>query len=193
MAANAKETLPVDELEDILCLIEEGSLEDDDELNEIEDLMMEGASDEANHADFKCSDFEKMCKSRRGQTRHSTSQHGDISSSGLIVSPLTASKIPSSSSSSSGNFIHQKLHPLQLKSIVLECAENVSMDECFPSRLREKFSKGSFIFTNYDAFELWSRLKNVVDDFSGDAEKFFSSFFHCWLSMFCPRSLMIPL
>ena len=34
MAANAQESLPVDELEDIVCLIKEGLLEDDDQLNE---------------------------------------------------------------------------------------------------------------------------------------------------------------
>ena len=135
MAANAQESLPVDELEDIVCLIREGLLEDDDQLNEqIQEIVREVDLDETNHAGFKCSDCGKMCKSRRGLTRHSRSKHGDISSSGLTVSPLTTSKnspsssssssstgnfvhpsSSSSSSSSSGNFVHQKLHPLQLK------------------------------------------------------------------------------
>ena len=133
MAANAQESLPVDELEDIVCLIEEGLLEDNYQLNEqIQEIVREVDLDETNHAGFKCSDCGKMCKSRRGLTRHSRSKHGNISSSGLTVSPLTTSKNSSSSfssssstgnfihpssssSSSSGNFIHQKLHPLQLK------------------------------------------------------------------------------
>ena len=67
MAANAQETLPVDELEDILCLIEEGFLEDDDELNkQIEGITLEVSLDEDNHSGFKCSLCEKVCKSRRG-------------------------------------------------------------------------------------------------------------------------------
>ena len=133
MAANGQKSLPVYELEDIVCLIKEGLLEDDDQLNEqIQEIVREVDLDETNHACFKCSDCGKMCKSRRGLTRHSRSKHGDIFSSGLTVSPLTTSKNSSSSSSSSsstgsfihplsslssssGNFVHQKLHPLQLK------------------------------------------------------------------------------
>ena len=72
MAANAEETLPVDELVHILCLIEEGFLEDDNELNKpIEGITLEVSLDQANHSVFKCSVFKKICKSRRGLTRHS--------------------------------------------------------------------------------------------------------------------------
>ena len=67
MAANEQESLPVDELEDIVCLIKEGLLEDDDQLNEqIQEIVSEVDLDKTNHAGFKCSDCGKMCKSRRG-------------------------------------------------------------------------------------------------------------------------------
>ena len=105
-------------------------------------------------------------------------QNLSSSSTGNFIHPS------SSFSSSSGNFIHQKLHPLQLKAIVLKCAEKTSKDECFPLRLRENSFKGSFIFTNDDAVALLSQLRNVVDGYSGDAEKFYSNFFLYWLSMF---------
>ena len=179
MAANAQETLPVDELEDILCLIEEGFLEDDDELNkQIEGITLEVSLDEDNHSGFKCSVCEKVCKSRRGLTRHSRSKHSDFaSSSGETASASTTSKNPFPSASSSDDFCCQKLHPLQLKSIVLKCAEKISIDECLPSSLREKFLKGSFIFTTDDAVKLWSLLKEVINGFNGDAEKFYSNFF----------------
>ena len=210
MAANAQESLPVDELEDIVCLIKEGLLEDDDQLNEqIQEIVRAVDLDETNHAGFKCSGCGKMCKSQRGLKRHSSSKQGDISSSGLTVSPLTASKSyssssssssstgnfihpSSSSSSSSGNFIHQKLHPLQLKAIVLKCAEKISKEECFPLRLREFFFKGSFFFTNDDAVALLSQLRNVAYGYSGDAEKFYSNFFLYLLSMFFHWSLRTP-
>ena len=172
MAANAHDSLAVDELEEIACLIKDGLLEDDDQLNEkIQEIVREVDFDETYHAGFKCSDCGKMCKSRRGLTRHSRSKHGDTSSSGLTVSPLTTSKNSlsssssssstgnfihpsSSSSSSSGSFIHQKFHPLQLKAIVLKCTEKISKDECFPLRLRENFFNGSFIVTIDDAASL---------------------------------------
>ena len=61
MAANAQVSLPVDEQEDLLCLIEEGLLEEDDELNEkTENISIEVVLDEAIHAGFKCSLCEKI-------------------------------------------------------------------------------------------------------------------------------------
>ena len=177
MAAQAHESLPVEELDDILYLIEEGFLEEDEDLNnQIADIAVEVSRDEENPACFKCNVCGKACKSRRGLTRHSNSKHPDVSSSsGVATSASTAA--PKCSSSSADELSRQKLHPLQLKTIVLKCAEKLSSDECFPSNLREKFSKGFFAFTNEDAVELWSKLRKVIDNFNGDAEKFYSGFF----------------
>ena len=93
------------------------------------------------------------------------------------MSVSTAAPKGSSLSSSADELSRQKLHPLQLKAIVLKYAEKLSSDECFPSSLRDKFSKGFFTFTTEDAVELWSKLRKVIDNFNGDAEKSYSGFF----------------
>lgn len=175
--AASHESLPVEELDDILYLIEEGFLEDDDDLNkQIEGIALEVTRDEENPSGFKCDVCEKACKSRRGLTRHSNSKHRDVTSSSVVTaSASTAAPKPPSSSSSADELSRQKLHPLQLKTIVLKCAEKVSLDECYPSSLREKFSV--FTFTNDDAIELWLKFRKVIDSFKGDAEKFYSGFF----------------
>ena len=175
--AASHESLPVEELDDILYLIEEGFLEDDDDLNkQIEGIALEVTRDEENPSGFKCDVCEKACKSRRGLTRHSNSKHRDVTSSSVVTaSASTAAPKPPSSSSSADELSRQKLHPLQLKTIVLKCAEKVSIDECYPSSLREKFSV--FTFTNDDAIELWLKFRKVIDSFKGDAEKFYSGFF----------------
>ncbi|XP_065068671.1 uncharacterized protein LOC135693981 [Rhopilema esculentum] len=180
MAANKHESLPVEELDDILYLINEGFLEEDEELNsQIEDIAIEVTRDEENPAGFECNVCGKACKSRRGLSRHTNSKHRHVtSSSDAPVSSLSSAAQTSSSSNYSADEIsRQKLHPLQLKAIVLKCAEKISSDECFPSSLRDHFSKGLFIFTNDDAVELWSKLRKVIDSFKGDAEKFYSGFF----------------
>ena len=178
MAAHSHESLPVEELDDILYLIEEGFLEEDQDLNnQIADIAIEVSNDAENPAGFECNVCGKACKSRRGLTRHSNSKHPEVSSSsGVAMSASTAVPKPSSSSLAD-ELSRQKLHPLQLKTIVLKCAEKLSSDECFPSSLQEKFSKESFAFTNDDAVELWLKLRNVIDSFNGDAEKFYSGFF----------------
>ena len=44
-------------------------------------------------------------------------------------------------------------------------------------KFTRKVLKGSFIFTTDDAVELWSLLKEVINGFNGDVEKFYSNFF----------------
>ena len=133
----------------------------------------------------------KACKSRRGLSRHTNSKHCHVtSSSDAPVSSLSsAAQTSSSSNYSAVEISRQKLHPLQLKAIVLKCAEKISSNECFPSSLREQLSKRLFIFANDDAVELWLKLRKVIDSFKGDAEKFYSGFFRYWLSIFFHQNL----
>ena len=156
--------------------------EDEDLNNQIADIAIEASRDEKKTPQAS----NATCVERPAshavdlvdtQDRHSNSKHPDVSSSGVAMSVSIAAPKGSSFSSSADELSRQKLHPLQLKAIVLKCAEKLSSDECFPSSLREKFSKGLFAFTNEDAVELWSKLRKVIDNFNGDAEKFYSGFF----------------
>ncbi len=71
MAAHQHKSLPVEELDDILYLIEEVFLEGDEDLNnQIVDIAIEVSIDEENNAGFIYSICGKVCKSRCGLTRH---------------------------------------------------------------------------------------------------------------------------
>ena len=61
MAANKQESLPVEGLDDILYLINEGFLEEDEDLNsQIEDIAVEVTRDEENPAGFECNVWEGL-------------------------------------------------------------------------------------------------------------------------------------
>ena len=45
-----------------------------------------------------------------------------------------------------------------------------------PQESRDFFSKKNFVFTSEDSLQLLQKLKYIVEDFSGDAEKFYSGF-----------------
>ena len=145
VAAQVHESLPVEELEDLLYLIEEGFLEEDEDLNnQIADIATEVSRDEENPAGFKCNVCGKACKSRRGLTRHSNAKHPDVSSSsGVTMSASTAAPKGSSSSSSADELSREKLHPPQLKAIVLKCAEKLSSDDVFHQVCERNFRRGS--------------------------------------------------
>ena len=55
------------------------------------------------------------------------------------------------------------------------CSSVCQQDLCLPDDIRSKF--GSFDFTNDDALELWEYLEAVVEEFHGDAEKYFMNFY----------------
>jgi hypothetical protein len=69
----------------------------------------------------------------------------------------------------------EKLHPFNLRKMVEASAKVLSIDECFPDDYREQFN--NFIFTNDEAVELFHLFENVISDFEGDKECFYSQFF----------------
>ena len=101
-----------------------------------------------------------MCKAQRGLTRHFNTKHGAPAASNLSEEELAV----------------KKLHPLHLKTIVKKCADKLAVDMCYPVDLRNYFSK-DFDFTTEDATSLWSKLRKVISDFNGDAERFYCQYF----------------
>ncbi len=73
MAAHKHKSLPVEELDDILYLIEEGFLEEDEDLNnQIADISIEVSMGKENNTGFICSVCGKACKSCRELAHHSS-------------------------------------------------------------------------------------------------------------------------
>ena len=55
-----------------------------------------------------------------------------------------------------------------------------------PQESRDFFSKKNFVFTSEDSLQLLQKLKYIVEDFSGDAEKFYSGFYGLLLDNLLP-------
>ena len=146
MADKSEAALTIDDLEDILYLVESGFLDNDDDfIKEIEEIVAEVPGDGEIALGFKCNVFEKAYRSRRGLARHFNSKHGKVYDRDTGTASGSAGNMPSSLplslSSSADEISLQKLHPLQLKAIVLRCAEKVFLDECHPPSFRQKFAK----------------------------------------------------
>ena len=128
---------------------------------------------ESHEANFCCGECSKVCKTQRGLTRHKNTKHSSSrSSSGVPVSSET--------------IIEKKLHADVLLRIVNECAESCFHDLCLPQESRDFFSKKYFVFTSEDSLQLLQKLKYIVEDFSGDAEKFYSGFYGLLLDNLLP-------
>ena len=79
------------------------------------------------------------------------------------------------------------IQPQMLKMIVKECALIVGTDECLPESCRNRFCESSFSFSENDAYELWYKLKPIVSDFDGDAERFYSQFYGLLVDNLLPQ------
>ena len=170
-----------DDLDELFSLIDGGFLDGDDSFNQdIESIAVEVAANEESLPSFKCNQCEKVCKSQRGLTRHINAKHRP---------PTPAENTPESDLNelSPLEISMKKLHPLQLKVIVKDCAEKVSKDMCFPLHLRLNFDASHFVFTNADAEKLWYKIRSVIDSYSNDPEKYQSEFFTLFLDNLLPE------
>ena len=122
--------------------------------------------------EFKCAQCDKICKSQRGLTRHVNVKHFVKNSDDAA----NASDLGTTASVDSEEISMRKFHSLHLKVIVLKCAGKLSEDKSYRDT-RVNFSKENFQFSNKDAYELWKKLRPVIDDFNGGAERFYSKFY----------------
>ena len=67
-----------------------------------------------------------------------------------------------------------KLRTSEFSSLVKRCSSICQQDFCLPEDIRSKF--GSFDFTDDDALELQKYLEPILEEFHGDAEKYYMNF-----------------
>ena len=77
MAQQEGKFLAGDDLDDLYLLIDGGYLDDNADFNIEMDAAVFVVSDATHNVTFKCSQCEKICKSRRGLTRHKNTKHHD--------------------------------------------------------------------------------------------------------------------
>ena len=169
MAAR-QEKLTGKDLDDLYDLLDNGFLDEDVDFEKDLAALVIAESQEAN---FCCDECSKVCKTQRGLTRHKNIKH---------TSSRSCSGVPVSSET----IIEKKLHADVLLRIINECAESCFNDLCLPQESRDFFSKKNFVFTSEDSLQLLQKLKYIVEDFSGDAEKFYSGFYGLLLDNLLP-------
>ena len=170
MAARQEEFIAGKDLDDLYALLDNGFLDEDVDFEKDLAALVIAESHEAN---FCCDECSKVCKTQRGLTRHKNTKHSSSrSSSGVPVSSET--------------IIEKKLQADVLLRIVNECAESCFNDLCLPQESRDIFSKKNFVFTSEDSLQLLQKLKYIVEDFSGDGEKFYSGFYGLLLDNLLP-------
>ena len=98
-------------------------------IEDIESMVSEVANYEDNSLNFKCFYCSKLCKSKRGLSRHVNVKHAALKE-GSYVSTVD-------------NPLSEEIHS-KLKDILEACAEKISGDLCFPEDFRSNFCKENF-------------------------------------------------
>ena len=165
MAQRDGDFLAGEDLDDLYFLLEGGFLEDDADFNvEIDALVSEVAAVPSDST-YKCDQCDKICKSKRGLSRHKNTKHNDAPPA--LNDPTDANQLSVKSL--------KKFPVSKLIAILKECANIVATDMCLPEETRKIFFNFSFSFQ--EANTLWEKLRSVTDQFNGDAEKFYAAFY----------------
>jgi hypothetical protein len=168
MAASEGDFFAGEELDDLFLLLDGGFLDGDADLNmEVDAVVSEVAAD-SNHTLFKCNQCDKTCKSKRGLTRHTNTKHTVQPS--IILEPTDPNFI-----SEKDQLSLKKLPLSKLTSVLKNCAIIVAADLCLPEVTRKIFE--SFTFSLEETQILWEKLRPIIDEFNGNAEKFYSQFY----------------
>ena len=113
---------------------------------------------------FTCEQYDKICKTQRGLTRHKNTNHVETS---WKDGPTYTEKNQATPES--------KLHPSYFKAYVKKSVSKLSNDECYSQNTRDEFLKYAVNFndTNYTH----QLVRNVIGKFKGGGEKFYQEFY----------------
>ena len=149
-------------------LFDHGYLEDDVDFNvEIDAVVTEVSVVGVSNESFKCKQCEKVCKSKRGLTRHIKVKH-------VVV-------VDNTSGSSGFNWMSEKdvtwkkQHIAKLNFILKTSADIASKYMCLPSLTRTFFQ--NFAMSPEELQNLWEEMRPLIHAYSSDAEKFYAEFY----------------
>lgn len=129
MAQKDGDFLAGEELDDLYFLLEGGFLDDDADFNvEMDDLVSEVAA-LPNDSTYKCDQCDKICKSKRGLSRHKNTKHAGAPT--VLDEPRDVNLMSEKDVASLKKFPVSKL-----MSILKECADIVAADMCLPDETR---------------------------------------------------------
>ena len=130
MATANSDFLVGEELDDLFFLLDSGALDEDLELDkDLDSVVPQESPDEI----FSCDICDKVCKTRRGLTRHTNSKHSDPQQLQSTSLQPDQSLPLSNDPQLVERAILQKLHPLHLKKMLEKSALECPKDNVFTS------------------------------------------------------------
>ena len=148
-------------------------LDEDTEFNShVDQIIWKESKTDAVAILFSCEKCKNTYKTERGLMRHKNKKHSTPN--------------PGESEDDS---IQKKLSSSLLKDIVINSAEKLHNDECFPQDKRSLFCKEKFSFSDEEASVLWGHLKDLIENFEGDAEEYYTNVYTLFLDNLLPKKI----
>ena len=107
---------------------------------------------------------EKVCKSKQGFSRHQNAKHRENQPEEISIT-------------SKGLSAEDRLHPLYFNKYINECAKQLASDGCYSDETINTFS--SYYCSLDDANFTYQFVRDVIQSFNGNGEKFYPRFYDC--------------
>ena len=166
MAAIGEDFLVGDDLDLILAMLEEDiPIDNEDFVAEVDSFVGE-VIEASPDAEFSCEQCSKVCKTKRGLTRHKSTKHVQTDAGTTRPTSNPIGKTP-----------EEMLHPLYFKKYVNLSASKLSSDGCYSEKTCKEFE--GYEVSLDDANESYRFVRDVIGEFKGNAEKFYPKFYKC--------------
>ena len=152
-----------DDLDAVLALLDEDIPAESVDFDADLDVLLEEINSITPAEGFLCEKCGKVCKTKRGLTRHTNAAHVQED-----IDALTGLKHKTP---------EQMLHPLLFKKFIETSVAKLASDECYSDKLRAEFSK--YTVNVDDAASSYRYVRDVIGSFKGNAEKFYPEFYKC--------------
>ena len=159
-----------DDLDALLAAIDADVLENDTDFDLDMNSIVEEIPEDSVKSMFSCSLCPKVCISKGGLSRHTNAKHKDINTD--INQPNQPKK-----SSKDKKEAEEVMHPLYFKKYLEECIVKLANDECYPAEEVMHEFKIFRIGSLDDVIYTYNIVRDVIQSFNGDAEKFYPLFY----------------
>ena len=153
-----------DDLDAILDLLEEDIPEENEDFVSQVNAVVAELSEPMPAAGFPCIHCDKVCKSRRGLTRHESTKHPE-------------ENIENESSNTRKKSPEEIIDPVTFQNMIHASATKLSGDECYSAKTCQEFI--GYVVTLDDAKEIFHHVQQVICEFKGNAESFYPKFYKC--------------
>ena len=151
-----------EDLDAVFEIINEDLFEEDEDLEQLMSAVVLDIQENTQDTSFKCDFCEKVCKSKRGLSRHKNSKHKVLDHEDDIVS---------------GSSPEDPLHPLHLKNYIIKSASKLVDENCLSARTLDHFR--NYEVSLDDANYTYSFIRQIIAGYNGNAEKFYPEFYKC--------------